>query len=125
MSNNNYNRGCNCIYNTFDENSSSEYKYHWTPNHTTFDKKCHLPAFPLDELDYQFKNIGVMKIDVEGFEFLVLNGARNIIMKYRPVIIIEIFNQNVEMVLNLLQKEMYYEVQYLGNEDYVCKPLKI
>lgn len=43
---------------------------------------------PLDAENYD--NIGLIKIDVEGHEFAVLEGARETIRRCRPVLIIEI-----------------------------------
>ena len=47
----------------------------------------------LDDLDFIPDNVNLMKIDVEGFESNVLRGARNVIMKNRPIIF---FEQNIE-----------------------------
>jgi FkbM family methyltransferase len=41
-----------------------------------------LDAFPVSGCD-------LLKIDVEGFELFVLQGARHLIQKYRPVVIME------------------------------------
>lgn len=43
---------------------------------------------PLD--DEKIQNVGLIKIDVEGHEFEVLEGAKQTIAKYHPVLIIEI-----------------------------------
>ncbi|MEI9988010.1 MAG: FkbM family methyltransferase [Aliidongia sp.] len=42
---------------------------------------------PIDALD--LSDIGVIKIDVEGHEFDVLNGARRTIIARKPIVIIE------------------------------------
>lgn len=39
--------------------------------------------------DYQFKDIDFIKIDVEGYEYFVVEGAEQTIKKHRPVIILE------------------------------------
>jgi FkbM family methyltransferase len=39
---------------------------------------------------YEFENVGLIKIDAQGFESYILSGATNTINKYRPYIFIEI-----------------------------------
>ena len=47
----------------------------------------------MDTLDsYDFKDVDIIKIDVEGFELRVLQGATNTIKKHRPVIQCELRN---------------------------------
>jgi FkbM family methyltransferase len=43
-----------------------------------------VPIHKLD--DYNFTDVDVIKIDVEGYELFVLQGGEQTIMKYRPVI---------------------------------------
>lgn len=43
---------------------------------------------PLDF--YQFKNVGIIKIDVQGYEAKVLDGAKKTIEQNKPIIFIEI-----------------------------------
>ena len=51
----------------------------------------------LDDLfDYGSMNIGLIKLDVEGHEFKVLEGCVKIISTYRPKILIEVFDKNVD-----------------------------
>lgn len=58
-----------------------------------FEKKGYnVEMITLDSLD--LKNISLIKLDVENFEYNVLIGAKNIIAKYHPVIIIELHNTN-------------------------------
>ncbi len=56
------------------------------------------------ELFSTHKKINVIKIDVEGAEQAVLEGAIDIIKKDRPMLLIEIFNQD------LLNKEGVYQI---------------
>lgn len=53
---------------------------------------------PLDALLIQpgIPKVDVMKIDVEGFEIEVLNGARKLITQHSPLIIIEVANELLE-----------------------------
>jgi FkbM family methyltransferase len=39
---------------------------------------------------YEFENVGLIKIDAQGFESYILSGAINTINKHRPYIFIEI-----------------------------------
>lgn len=52
----------------------------------------------LDELDKQgiFKRVDFIKIDVEGFEGFVLQGAAGVIQKWRPVLFIELVDVNLK-----------------------------
>jgi len=58
------------------------------------------------ELDKQNINI-VIKIDVEGAEYDVLLGARNIIEKYKPTIICECWENNWSKIINFFSKYNY------------------
>ena len=52
--------------------------------------------FPLDELNIQ-RPIGLIKIDVEGHEIHVLDGASKIIEEDRPKLLVEIREDNLKM----------------------------
>jgi FkbM family methyltransferase len=60
---------------------------HTGATHIDIKKKGLIPLGKLD--DFQLDNIGFIKIDTEGFELLVLEGARETIMRCNPVIIVE------------------------------------
>ena len=68
---------------------------------------------------HQFNNISVIKIDVEGYEYYVLNGAKDIINKYSPTLIVEIGLDNIDRVLDLLNEMGYIISEVLSNENYV------
>lgn len=63
----------------------------------------------LQTLDYfNFKPFFI-KVDVEGAELAVLEGARSTIVQYLPVLLIEIQNQNMyEEIENFLQNINYF-----------------
>jgi len=46
-------------------------------------------------------------IDIEGFEVSALKGARKILQRFSPKIIIEVFNENVNLVKKILTNEGY------------------
>jgi hypothetical protein len=84
--------------------------------------KTFFSLVPLDFLKDTFTNrITVMKIDVEGLEYHVIKGAKEVILEHKPVIFVEIFEQNYQKVCDLLSEYGYDEGQYLVNEDYVFK----
>ncbi|MEH1781795.1 MAG: FkbM family methyltransferase [Nostoc sp.] len=47
-----------------------------------------VPVRKLD--DYKFKDVSFMKIDVEGYETKVIEGARNTILTEKPIILMEV-----------------------------------
>lgn len=52
-------------------------------------EKIQVQLVKLDDCGVNFPATKLIKIDVEGAEFMVLNGAKNFIQKHRPVIIFE------------------------------------
>lgn len=67
----------------------------------------HGPAVPserveissLDDLDSEgcFGSVDLIKIDVEGFELFVLEGAHKLISRCKPVLFIELVDQNLKL----------------------------
>ena len=54
------------------------------------DKVETVAEVPMDTLDgYEFKDVGYIKIDVEGYEKKVLEGAKNTILSNKPIIVVE------------------------------------
>lgn len=47
--------------------------------------------------DYEFENVAVLKIDVQGYEPNVLDGARQTILKNKPIIFIEVEKPQLEI----------------------------
>lgn len=125
------NMGCNYIYKSNDENQIKEYDYSelfYTPAHKRNNNVC-LLAVPLDSIQYQFSNrIGIIKIDVEGHEINVLEGAVQLIQKHRPIIITEVFEKiNFEKILEFFEKMKYVNYRKIPNsiyssQDYIFYP---
>ena len=57
-----------------------------------------------NKLDDEIKGI---KIDTEGEDYKVLMGAKKLIEKYRPEIIIEVREENKMLINNFLKKYSY------------------
>jgi FkbM family methyltransferase len=64
---------------------------------------------PLDELALAPK---VIKIDVEGFEYSVLKGAKNTIIKYCPFIIIEVEHNDGSDIIQFFHELNYVLLDY-------------
>lgn len=88
-------------------------------------------AYKLDDLEEikKIPKIDFIKIDVEGAEFLVLQGSLSIIRKHKPVIIFELsgewtarFNYKPYEVLILLN-ELNYEMEEYDLQQWIARPL--
>jgi FkbM family methyltransferase len=78
-------------------------------------------AVSLDSLNLE--NIGFIHLDVEGFEYKVLNGSINIITKYNPVVVWEnhIEKEDYMKIVNFFSYHKY--TTYMINEQFPhCHP---
>jgi FkbM family methyltransferase len=67
----------------------------------------------LKELTESDKRVTAIKMDVENFEFFVLDGAKNLIRKHKPLIYTELWeNENRDKCLNLI-RELGYGVKVI------------
>jgi FkbM family methyltransferase len=87
-----------------------------------------VPVKNLD--DYNLDNVALIKIDVQGYEPYVLDGAKQTILKNKPVIFIEIEPEHLEMfgfneydIFNKLF-DLGYQVINDHKFDYVAIPLE-
>jgi len=121
ISSNRYNLGCNYIYQSKDPNLLQQYEYSFIPKTNIKLDKSWILSVSLDSISYHFTNrIGLIKIDVEGFEYFVLVGAKKMIERDHPVIIVEIWEINIEKVKTFLINEMgYTSCNNIGNENYI------
>ena len=70
----------------------------------------------LDSLNIE--NIGLIKIDVEGFEIEVIRGAKDTILKNKPVMIIE-----NEIVHTKDTNELFTIMNEFGYDKYICNSI--
>lgn len=125
------NMGSNYIYSSKDGINVTEYDYSklfYTPAHKRSNNVLIL-GVALDSIIYQFTNkIGIIKIDVEGYEFKVLEGAKELIKIHQPVIIVEIFETiNFDKVMAYFKSIGYKRFKKIinknyKNEDYIFFP---
>ena len=78
-------------------------------------------GYPRVEIDqrtldsYQFEDVDIIKIDVEGYELLVLEGASDTISRNRPIIQIEC----VEIQPRAFGRTIQELMDYFNDRDYV------
>ena len=75
-------------------------------------------AIKLDEIKIK-KKISFIKIDCEGFELQVLKGAKSIIKKNKPVILVEFNNNKVVSFLKFLGYKQIIQKQKSRNKLFV------
>ena len=74
------------------------------------------------------EKVDFMKLDTEGWEFYILLGAERILMKDRPILLLEYNDTNMRQCqvqkedLDEFLKVMGYECRPVGNEDLLCFP---
>lgn len=98
-------------------------------NEKCFDNNYEVNVITLDELIEKYQIIpDVIKVDVEGFELNVLQGATKVLQNYNPIIFLEVhpmyltkFGSNLQMLLEILQNYNYQLYSY--NLNLIKKPL--
>ena len=112
-----YNSGCTYIYKIcndltdYTHDFQRQYIQNYIDNSNVF-----IPTLSLDFMIDIFENVSVIKIDVEGFEYQVLKGAENFLKKFKPSIIIEIFDINYEKCNKLLTSYGYSLISQIGED---------
>lgn len=89
--------------------------------------ELHVPVVDLDSVPVA--DVAFIKIDVEGFELQVLQGARRLLEKYRPLLLVEIDRKRYDQasfgsIIGLLRELGYRAHAYdeLTLVDYSCNP---
>ena len=73
---------------------------------------------------YKFPKIDFIKIDVEGWEEYVLEGAMQTILKDRPRMYIEIWKKNFTYITSMLAQKMGYDYHQVSKLNYICEPME-
>jgi len=94
------------------------------------DKKIIVKMDTLDNIN--LTGVDIMLIDIEGFEYNLLLGCKNTIMKYKPIIIIEIWdnvkrrNENMnttrEQIIYMICAMNYKLIDNIG-DDHIFEPI--
>lgn len=83
----------------------------------------------IDTLDNLFLNtkIDLIKIDTEGCEYNIIKGGKELIKKYKPVIFLEYYENNLQqfnLSINDLQslfKEINYEITWIEEDNAILE----
>ena len=59
--------------------------------------------------------IDLIKIDVEGMEIDVLNGAKKSILKFKPILLIEFIKSDLNLLSEFLNSIQYNSIPMNGN----------
>lgn len=82
---------------------------------------------PIDS--YHLENISLIKLDVENYEYAALTGAKETILKNKPILIFECWldvnqRENFLKVISLIQ-EMGYEIRVIHSCNFIAFPLDV
>lgn len=111
------------ITNTKLINDSNGVARHTMDEMTEKKERIKIGMLRLDDIRNTLKNrVSVIKIDVEGFEKQVLEGAVQFLQEHKPIMIIEIWNQHKHILFPYLESLQYHYVKSLEEENYVFYP---
>jgi len=83
--------------------------------------KKEIQAITIDSL--KLDRCDMIKLDVEKCEWLVLEGAKETIIKYKPIIFIEVFKTASNLLkLRTFTKQHNYSYASMGGADFVLIP---
>ena len=69
----------------------------------------------------KIKKIDLIKIDVEGYEIPILQGFRDLILKKKPIVYVEVLKINFNKFLKVVEKEFNSFSLYQIYEKKLCK----
>jgi len=86
-----------------------------------------ISVLPLDSLIGEDEQIDLLKIDVERMELEVLEGARGVIARCQPVLLIEAQDDNISTSLAILEN-LGYRIEHVfpdqGYANYLALPIQ-
>lgn len=104
----------------------------WEPNPRKSSKIYQIPSRRLDE--FEFTEVDLIKIDVEGWELEVLRGAKETISNNKPILLVEYTGGNDRKSLRTYNDEEYHQLihelgyravnDFVAGTDVIYAPLK-
>lgn len=77
--------------------------------------------------NYDIKKINIIKVDAEGHDLFVLEGARNSIRKFKPIILVEVSSQNLKNAGHSIEDlisifgSLNYQIYYFVDNNRLVK----
>lgn len=105
-------------FNNTDTGRASIWSYRpYLNGYTTKEKTITIDSLDLPKVDF-------MKVDTEKTEWLVLKGAKETIIKYKPIILLETFKNKTNLnKLNCFCNIYNYSKEYLACDNYILTPI--
>ncbi len=110
-----------CSFGSIEFGEEQKEKLHQQRKQST--KKDYVQLLSLDSFINKIEKLDLIKIDVEGMEESVLESAKQIISKYKPILFIEFFKSNKEKLRQSLKELGYSDIQEVG-VNFLCKAEK-
>jgi FkbM family methyltransferase len=86
------------------------------------DTGAYPPIYPMFKLDsFKFRSCDFLQMDIEGHEYQALLGAENLIMTFRPIVVVE-RNNHAQDAADLLSKGYNYHHYETSASDSVWIP---
>ena len=83
-------------------------------------KKEYVEIFPLDYFANKIDKLDLLKIDVEGMEESVLEGAKQIVAKYKPILFVEFFKSDKVKLRKMIEELGYDDISEVG-VNFLCR----
>lgn len=90
------------------------------------EETVNVEALALDE--FPFDRISLFKVDVDGYDFKVLEGASNILRRFRPVVFVELCEYRLNEVgdsitkIRALMRDLDYQLDRMFGQNAVFRP---
>ncbi|EAK5278028.1 FkbM family methyltransferase [Campylobacter jejuni] len=84
-------------------------------------EQSNIKIISLDEFGNKnaISNIDFIKIDVEGFEKQVLLGSKELIKRFKPLMLVEIFPEHFDVINEIMTSYGYVIVDKIGHADFL------
>ena len=88
----------------------------------SWDERYDIDIVSIDSL--KLNNVSVVKIDVEGHEINVLEGAIKTIKRNKPVMVIEVWTKKKGKydAFKKIMSKLNYNVKDIGSDNFLCTP---